>query len=194
MTPSTGERRPRPPPPSPPTRAGEGFRPACLAYNTLTYLRQQPLPAAYGNAPARKMAHHSPQLHHGAISAPLYWRQGASSTDHPSTATAAAPNPTAPSRGGGKCPPRLRVTSLYADRRHTPAATAHYGHATSSTHGQAEPEAPNRSSRPPPLCLASRKPPPPSPVTCLSSPVPSPSSVSMTVMGRREGLGVNKLK
>jgi hypothetical protein len=106
----------------PPTRAGEGFRPTCLAYNTLTDLRQQPLPVASGNASARKMAHHSPQLHHGAIEAPLYRRQGASSTDHPSTATAAAPNPAAPSRGGGKRPPRLRVTSLYADRRHKPAA------------------------------------------------------------------------
>jgi hypothetical protein len=41
-------------------------------------------------------------------------------------------------------------------------STAHHDHATGSTHGQAEPEAPNRSNRPPPLHLASRKPPPPS--------------------------------
>jgi hypothetical protein len=135
MTPSTGERRPTPPPPSPPIQAGGGFRPACLAYKTLIDLRHQQLPAASGNAPARKMAYHSPQLHHGtmevplywrqgasstdhpstAAMVPLYWRQGASSTDHPSTATAAAPNPAALSRGG-KHPPHLHVTSLYSDR------------------------------------------------------------------------------
>jgi hypothetical protein len=134
MTPSTGERRPRPPPPSPPTRASGGFRPACLAYNTLTYLRQQQLPAPLATPLQGRWL----TTLHSSTTTP--WRCPCTGgKEHPVQATLAPP------------PRRRRTQQRYHEERSTHLAstsptctqTGHSPphHTTGSTHGQAEPEA-----------------------------------------------------